>query len=129
MIRFACPECRKGFQVEDEFAGRKTKCPNCNGALVIPSAAVCNSSSVATQRAPALSPGPLLKPHHGSSAAVDGRGGDQLASRQQPTQIAAEKRDGSTGLGTATKVVMGVCGVVCGVVVGWFVWFVVTRDT
>jgi len=32
MIHFACPQCHKGFQVEDKATGKKTKCPEvrCN---------------------------------------------------------------------------------------------------
>jgi hypothetical protein len=36
MIRFACPQCHKGFQVEDKAAGKKTKCPKCGAALSVP---------------------------------------------------------------------------------------------
>lgn len=36
MIGFACPGCRKTFEVNDEFAGRKTKCPKCGTFLRVP---------------------------------------------------------------------------------------------
>jgi len=36
MIRFECPQCHKGFQVEDKFGGRKTKCPKCGAGISIP---------------------------------------------------------------------------------------------
>jgi hypothetical protein len=34
-IQFAC-ECGKQFSVKDEFAGKRTKCPACGGALTVP---------------------------------------------------------------------------------------------
>jgi predicted Zn finger-like uncharacterized protein len=33
MIHFACPSCRATYKVEDEFAGRRTKCRRCGQAL------------------------------------------------------------------------------------------------
>ena len=36
MIRFACPQCHKGFQVDDKASGKKTKCPKCGGAITVP---------------------------------------------------------------------------------------------
>ena len=38
MIRFACPHCQKGFQVDDKAAGKTTKCPECKGAFMVPAA-------------------------------------------------------------------------------------------
>lgn len=35
-ISFACPGCKKPYQVADELAGRKTKCPACKTGLVVP---------------------------------------------------------------------------------------------
>jgi S1-C subfamily serine protease/DNA-directed RNA polymerase subunit RPC12/RpoP len=34
MIRFACPQCHRFFQVEDEAADRRLNCPQCGVALV-----------------------------------------------------------------------------------------------
>jgi len=39
MIHFACPTCAKTFQVKDEFAGRRTKCPKCGQAIQVPAPA------------------------------------------------------------------------------------------
>ncbi len=41
----------------------------------------------------------------------------------------AAAQDEPSGLSTATKVVMGVCGGVCVLIIGFLVWFVATRDT
>ena len=38
VIRFACPNCHRGFQVEDKAAGKKTKCPKCSAAISVPPA-------------------------------------------------------------------------------------------
>jgi len=38
MIRFSCPQCRNGFQVDDKAAGKQTKCPKCGAAMVVPAA-------------------------------------------------------------------------------------------
>ena len=48
-------------------------------------------------------------------------------SAKRLSSTAAE--DEPSGLSAATKVVMGVCGAVCMIVVGFFVWFVAFRDT
>jgi len=40
MIAFNCPGCHKDFQAKDEFAGRKTKCPQCGTALLVPNSAL-----------------------------------------------------------------------------------------
>jgi DNA-directed RNA polymerase subunit RPC12/RpoP len=45
MIRFACPQCGKGFQVEDKAAGKKTKCPKCAGAITVPLAEAIQTST------------------------------------------------------------------------------------
>ena len=39
MVAFSCPGCSKTFQVNDQFAGRKTKCPNCGAVLLVPAIA------------------------------------------------------------------------------------------
>ncbi len=36
MIRFACPQCHKPLQVDDNAAGKRLKCPQCSGVLVVP---------------------------------------------------------------------------------------------
>ena len=48
-------------------------------------------------------------------------------SAKHPSSGVAE--DESSGLSAATKVVMGACGVVCMIVIGFLVWFVAFRDT
>ena len=42
-IRFACPQCYKGFQVESRFAGRKTTCPKCGAAISVPTPEPCHA--------------------------------------------------------------------------------------
>ncbi len=37
-ISFQCPACGKGFSVGDEFAGKKAKCKQCGGVMVVPAA-------------------------------------------------------------------------------------------
>jgi predicted Zn finger-like uncharacterized protein len=36
MIRFACPQCQNRFQVEEDAAGKKTKCPKCGSSITVP---------------------------------------------------------------------------------------------
>ena len=38
MIRFACPQCGRGFQVENKAAGKKAKCPKCGTVITVPAA-------------------------------------------------------------------------------------------
>ena len=53
-IRFACPQCYKGFQVESRFAGRKTTCPKCGAAISVPTPEPCHAP---VQRRPFPLPG------------------------------------------------------------------------
>lgn len=53
MIRFSCQNCGKSFQVEDKFAGRRTKCSKCGQPLEVPAA------DTAPQTAMAQSPRPV----------------------------------------------------------------------
>jgi hypothetical protein len=48
-------------------------------------------------------------------------------SAQNRSQSAAE--DESSGLGTATKIMLGVCGTICMLIIGFLVWSIATRDT
>jgi hypothetical protein len=36
MLHFTCPGCRTPLRVREEYAGRKTKCPKCGAAVVVP---------------------------------------------------------------------------------------------
>jgi phage FluMu protein Com len=36
MIRFKCPNCAKGFTVDEGDCGKKGKCPGCKSIIVIP---------------------------------------------------------------------------------------------
>jgi predicted Zn finger-like uncharacterized protein len=36
MIRFACPNCRSAYRVNDEFAGRTTRCRACSETFLVP---------------------------------------------------------------------------------------------
>ena len=132
---FRLPTVPQGIPSRRQARGPKAKCPDCNGVLSIPAAGT-NSHQCPSQRAAALSPpspASSPKPLRGASAAVVAggpRGNDsQVASAQARSQVAANEADEPTGLGTATKVVMGVCGTICMVLIGWFVWYVAIRDT
>ena len=41
-IRFACPHCEKTLKVDDRFAGRRAKCPNCRVPIEIPAQAIAH---------------------------------------------------------------------------------------
>lgn len=43
-IRFACPRCEKTLKVDDRFAGRRAKCPNCRVPIEIPEQAPAGAS-------------------------------------------------------------------------------------
>ena len=36
MIHFACPHCHQSLKVEDNAAGKKTKCPKCGAVIAVP---------------------------------------------------------------------------------------------
>jgi hypothetical protein len=46
-IRLRCETCGKGLIVRDELAGRKGRCPECNGVIEVPDAAGRRSESEA----------------------------------------------------------------------------------
>ena len=48
MICFTCPQCGKGFQVEDKVGGRKAKCPKCATIITVPLADVTQTSPPAS---------------------------------------------------------------------------------
>jgi len=132
MIRFACPQCHKGFQVEDKLGGRKTKCPNCNGTISIPVAAASHSSPAPTTKATPQTSAPSLgDPTRGAPTVIAGGGagrhGPQASSVQPPSRIEAEQEP--SRLSTPTKVVAGVGGAACLVAIGILVSFVASRDT
>ena len=83
MIRFACPQCQKGFEVEDKFAGSKTKCPNCHGPILIPPLPV----------AAALPSAPPIEDVFGMAELLDEA--EQEAARKQQRQVASEPMEPS----------------------------------
>lgn len=52
MISFACTSCGKQLQVKDEFVGRKSKCPGCGQAIIVPAASLAGDHTVAGRDAP-----------------------------------------------------------------------------
>jgi len=81
MIRFACPQCHKGFQVEDKLAGRKTKCPNCHAQISVAIAVASHSSAPPTTKAAPQTSAPSLgNPAQGEDPPSQERRSD-LASR------------------------------------------------
>ena len=135
MICFACPQCHKGFQVEDKLAGRTTKCPKCNAPITIPVPVGAVSSPTTTPRAAALSaPRSSVaspKPIHGASPGVATRAGAGYGGPPSPAQPAARSTatsDPPSGLSSELKIVIGVCGTFSVLVVGFLLWFVAIRD-
>lgn len=57
-IRFTCPSCSAPFNVPDDKAGKKTKCPKCASMLTVPSA----SSSPPSPPTPPPPPAKALPP-------------------------------------------------------------------
>jgi hypothetical protein len=55
MIRFACIVCGKGLHVEDEHAGKRVRCPNCQAVNVTPMSS--------TVEHPDAAPEPAAPPH------------------------------------------------------------------
>lgn len=73
MIPFACSGCGKNFQVKTEFAGRKTKCPKCGLALLVPTPPASTPRVAPSPGTPARSPAEVSKrpiPHTPGSTAV-----------------------------------------------------------
>jgi tetratricopeptide (TPR) repeat protein len=54
MIRFSCPQCHTAFQLKDETAGRKTKCPKCRAAISIPLTIPCDTPPLPPPEAAAV---------------------------------------------------------------------------
>lgn len=56
-IRFACPHCEKTLKVDDRFAGRRAKCPNCRVPIDIPEQTPAAASTVAANAGATNEPG------------------------------------------------------------------------
>lgn len=64
-IAFACPSCQANINVSDAAAGRRGKCPQCKGPIVVPSPGPAASST---------EPAPSLAPVENEPATAGGRG-------------------------------------------------------
>jgi len=51
-----CPSCKAKYQVGDQYAGRKVKCPKCSGVVVVPALAQPLVQAVPTLTSPTKSP-------------------------------------------------------------------------
>jgi hypothetical protein len=56
MIRFACPDCGKGYSVKNELAGKRTRCLACKASLTVPA----SSEPEILDVVPAAAPPPIL---------------------------------------------------------------------
>lgn len=80
-IRFACPRCEKTLKVDDRFAGRRAKCPNCRVPIEIPAQAPAGMTG-------GLSPvGGTDDPH---SYRVEDAGAEESSARESLPSSAAE---------------------------------------
>jgi hypothetical protein len=61
MISFGCP-CGKGYTVKDQLAGKRTKCPACRGAIVVPDAQIAFQDSTPNWPVPYLEEASARKP-------------------------------------------------------------------
>jgi hypothetical protein len=110
MIRFACPQCRKGFQVDDKAAGKKTKCPKCGAALPVPAPARSEmpipSPPLPRLRSPAAS-APIAREDDGyaiaDEPATPGKDDFWNEGIEQPSQVASAKQDGADDTSWAPK--------------------------
>src|SRR6476646_9265714 len=59
-IRFHCPACKTPLKVRAELAGKKIKCPKCQGIAPVPAASAAPEAPAAPPAAP-LAP-PVAKP-------------------------------------------------------------------
>ncbi len=86
MIRFACPQCHKGFQVEDKAAGKRTKCPKCGAAITVP------TSDPSASKSPPM-----------PDAAADAPETYEVASDPPPPPPASYRQDESRDSGKGTS--------------------------
>lgn len=56
-----CPSCNAKYQLGDQFAGRKIKCPKCSATVEVPEAAAPAAAEPATPATPAAKTAPLVK--------------------------------------------------------------------
>ncbi len=56
MIVFGCPGCAKKFQAKEEFAGRRTRCPDCGREFLVPTPGQGEVQAAAPPRFPAVRP-------------------------------------------------------------------------
>jgi DNA-directed RNA polymerase subunit RPC12/RpoP len=52
VIRFNCKNCGQGIKVNDQYAGKKGKCPRCGGPIVVPAAAQQSQEQLMKFRCP-----------------------------------------------------------------------------
>src|SRR5262249_28821117 len=77
-IRFACPTCQKTLSVDEQFAGRTSKCPGCSSALTVPMSA--NGAGGAIKAAPSPPHAPAWQQPAGTQDwQSDGAGGGAIA--------------------------------------------------
>ena len=82
MISFACPVCDAKFQVKDEFAGQRSKCPKCGQALTVP-----------TQSIPPPIPSLVVPPNSTANAAGNAQLQEPRANKLTvPSESAARRR-------------------------------------
>ena len=110
-IRFKCGKCAKVYQVDDSYAGRRSKCKACGNVLTVP-------TPQPTTPAPTPEPaqdegGALLSALSGLEAAAPDAEGPQLQTLQIPEKPKKPKRP-RQGMSKSTKklIVAGVVGCV-----------------
>jgi len=58
-LEISCPSCQAKFRAPEKYAGKKIKCPKCQGVITVPGAAAAGSAGAASA---APKPGPPKKP-------------------------------------------------------------------
>lgn len=120
-IRFSCPGCGRSLNVKAELAGKRGRCPHCQGKILIPTEDATAAESVTADTAAAAS---VREPSPGSSSdtaaglrpedlpTVVGRAPAGLVTRiiQPQSREATEARGPATSAGTTTQSAAGAVG-------------------
>lgn len=111
MIRFACPQCGKGLQVEDKAGGKRTKCPKCTAAITIPLTEAIQTSTPAPPPA-----NPSEDDLWNTIVGPSSRGSTSVRNRKTPLRGRARNQGPSLA-------VLGIGGILLvGVAVGVTLW-------
>jgi uncharacterized protein (DUF983 family)/DNA-directed RNA polymerase subunit RPC12/RpoP len=107
MIRLKCPHCGAGITAADAHAGKKAKCPGCQGLVVLPTAAASEQAAVKPgpprPGPPPLPPAPRPAPPPSSRPKPSAEEVEELEPLEEVEEEEAERERPLRGRGSAAR--------------------------